>query len=222
MPGEDRGSGSRAVPDRRETRGARRGRQDGRDVHAPLLAHGTAVDVDAGQPQHQGVHRLDRAVGRSGGLGQDLPAARELDLPGAVGEEAEVTDADEAVGDDMEEEAADELRRLQLHHLHAIPVGVVLPTESDTTVLEAEDALVGEGHAVGIAAQVLEDLLGAGEGAFGVHDPVRLPKLAEPLSEGAGVGEGGSRSGEDELPSVERAPSGARAPPVTTQWRWRC
>ena len=48
------------------------------------MANGTAVDVDAGQPEHQGVHGLDRAVGRGGGLGQDLAAARELGLPGAV------------------------------------------------------------------------------------------------------------------------------------------
>src|SRR3989304_4488622 len=65
--GDGGGPGSRCVPDRRAARWARRGRQDGRDVHAPLLAHGTAVDVDAGQPQHQGVHRLDRAGGRRGG-----------------------------------------------------------------------------------------------------------------------------------------------------------
>ena len=39
--------------------------------------------------------------GRGGGLGQDLPAARELARPGAVGEEAEVADADEALGDYM-------------------------------------------------------------------------------------------------------------------------
>ncbi len=174
-------------------------------MYAPLLAHGTAVDVDAGQPQHEGVHGLDRAGGRGGGLGQDLSALGELGGAGAVGEEAEVADADEAVGDDMEEEAADELRRLQFHHLHAIAVGVVLPPEADAVGIEAEDAFVGEGDAVGVAAQVLEDLRGAGEGAFGVHDPVGLAQVSEPGSEDAGVGEGGGGSGEDELPGVERA-----------------
>ncbi len=171
------------------------------------MADGTAGDVEAGQAQHQGVHRLDRAGGR-GGLGQDLAAARELGGPGAVGEEAKVADADEAVGDDVEEEAADELRRLQLHHLDAIAVGVVLPAEAEAAVVEAENTLVGEGDAVGIAAQVLEDLFGAGEGAFGVYDPVILAELAEPLREGSGGREGGGGSGEDELARVEGAPEG--------------
>jgi len=76
----------------------------------------------------------------------------------------------------------------------------------DAAVFEAEDALVGKGHAVGVAAQVLEHLLRAGEGAFGVHDPVRLAELGEPRREGPGVSEGGGRSGEDERPGVERAP----------------
>src|SRR6266542_3025163 len=99
----------------------------------PLLADGTAVDVDAGETEHQSVHRLDRAGSRWGGVGHEVAAARELGAAGAVGEEAEVADADEAVGDDVEEEA-DELRRLQRHHLHTIAVGVVLPAKAHEAI----------------------------------------------------------------------------------------
>jgi len=211
-----------------------------------------SIDVDARQPQHQGVHGFDRAGSRGGALAQRLPALGELGRARAVGEEAEVPDADEAVGHDVQEKAADELRRLQLHHLHAIAVGVVFPAEAHPAIVEAEEALVGQRDPMGVAAQVLEHLLGAGEGAFSVHDPVRLAKLAEPLREGRGVGEGGGGSGEDELTGVKGAPegvevfapedlaegadggekaggagiqcepSGARAPPVTTQCRCKC
>ena len=61
-------------------------------------------------------------------------------------------------------------------------------------VQEIDEALVGEGDAVGVASEVLEHLLGAGEGGLGVDNPVVLPEGGEPRGEGAGlrggVGEG--------------------------------
>jgi len=122
-------------------------------VQAPLMADGASRNVEPGEPQHQRVHRFIWAGSGGRGLVQQLAAARELRAAGAVGEEAEVADAHEAVGDDMEQEAADELRRLQLHHLDAVAVGVVLPAEAHQAVVEAEEPLVGERHAVGIAAR---------------------------------------------------------------------
>ncbi len=62
-----------------------------------------------------------------GRMSEELAAARELDLARAVGQETEVTDAHEAVGHDMEQEAADELVGVEGYHLDAIAVGVVLP-----------------------------------------------------------------------------------------------
>jgi hypothetical protein len=52
---------------------------------------------------------------------------------------------------------------------------------------------------VGVAAEVFEHLLGAGEGPFGVHDPVGLPELSEPRGEGPGVRAGRERPREDEV-----------------------
>ncbi len=126
----------------------RRRRQDGGDAEAAALADGTDGDVASGEAQHEGLDGFAGADGGRGGLGEELPAAGEFGLAGAVGEEAEVADADEAVGDDMEEEAADELVHVQGHDLDAISVGVVLPAEADDALLDAEEAVVGEGDAV--------------------------------------------------------------------------
>ena len=199
---------SRCVHDRHGARGRGRRREDLGEAQPPLLADGAPFDVDPGEAEDQRRGRFDRPGRRGGRLGQDLPAPRELGLAGTVGQEAKVSDADEPAGDDMEQEAANELLGVQRHHLHAVAVGVVLPAEAHAPVVEAEEPVVGEGHAVGVAAEVLEDLLGAGEGPLGVHDPVGLPELIEPRREGVGLGEGGGRSGEGERALREGAPEG--------------
>src|SRR6266436_1469924 len=43
--------------------------------------------------------------------------------------------------------------------------------------------MVGDGHAMGIAAQVVEHILGATEGWFGVDDPVFSEQRSQPGSE---------------------------------------
>ena len=120
----------------------------GQDLGAaklPLLTHGTAGDFEAGEAQHQGLHRFAKGHGGRWGRGEELTAARELRVARAVGQETEVANPDEAVGHDVEQEAADELLGLERHDLHAITVGVVLPAEADDPVVEAEESVVGEG-----------------------------------------------------------------------------
>jgi len=48
---------------------------------------------------------------------------RELGAARAVGQEAEVPDADEAARDDVEEKATDEFLGRERHDLHAVAVG---------------------------------------------------------------------------------------------------
>ena len=56
-----------------------------------------------------------------------------------VRHEAEVADAVETVGQDMEEEPADELSRLQPHHLGRAAVVIVLPGEDDMGFVEGDE-----------------------------------------------------------------------------------
>jgi len=69
----------------------------------------------------------------------------------------------------------------------------------------AEESLVGDGHTVRVATEVLQDLRGPAEGALCIHDPVVLPKLLEPGGKGLRSSEGGERAGEDELARGEGA-----------------
>jgi len=64
----------------------------------------------------------------------------------------------------MKKEAADELICFYSHGSDAVVLFAVFPLEYDPAILESHQAVIGNGDAVGIAAQVIEDLSGSAEG----------------------------------------------------------
>jgi hypothetical protein len=69
----------------------------------------------------------------------------------SIGEEAEVTDADEAFGQHVQEEAAQELGGIQGHLTLLATAGVILPAEGHAFLFEGQQAMIGNGHAMGVA-----------------------------------------------------------------------
>jgi len=90
----------------------------------------------------------------------------------AVGKQSEVADLDEAGGQDMEQEAADELDRVELHDAAAVVVPGVPPSEAHLAVIEAEESSVGDGNPMRIAGQVLQHMFGSSERRLGVDHPL--------------------------------------------------
>src|SRR6266478_5125536 len=68
--------------------------------------------------------------------------------------------------------------------------------------------MVGDGHAMGVAAEILQHILGATEGTSQVDDPVLSKQWPEPSSEDLGFGEVLQVFGEAELPILEGLPEG--------------
>jgi len=83
-----------------------------------------------------------------------------------------VTHAHEAIGKDVKQEAADEFLGIEGVSFEPIFVFSVPVGEGDLTVLGREDTVIGEGYSVGVAAQVIKDLLWGGEGLFGIDHPL--------------------------------------------------
>ena len=48
----------------------------------------------------------------------------------------------------------------------------VPPAESDFPLRKGDQAMVGDGHAMSVAAEIVEYIFRAAEGWFGVDDPV--------------------------------------------------
>jgi len=78
------------------------------------------------------------------------------------------------------------------HGFLARVVRVVLVVEAHGSCggVESREAFVGECDAMGVAREVGEDLLGSGEGAFGINDPRLADGLAEEGSEVARFAQG--------------------------------
>jgi len=83
-----------------------------------------------------------------------------------ISQEPERADADKAAGQDVEQEAAQELLRTEGHHSLLISVGIILPAESNLVMLESHEAMVGDGYAMGIAGEIAEPMMGTAEGGL--------------------------------------------------------
>ena len=116
-----------------------------------------------------------------------------------VGQEAERADANKAAGQDMEEETAQELLRSERHQSLLITVGIILPAESNLIMLEGHEAMVSDGHAMGIAGEITEDMMGTAERGFGIDDPVLTEQGTQESAESFLVLKRSKRAGEDQL-----------------------
>src|ERR1044071_2983075 len=144
-------------------------------------AAGTCFQVEAGQCEEAVLPRRLRWTCCCRLVVDLKMAARlyELRVNVAAGMEAVVADLDEAVRQDVEQEATDELRGRHGH------LPTVLRAEVDAVLVERNESLVRDTYAMRVPAEVLEDLLGSGERALGVHHPVlavqRVLELVEAL-----------------------------------------
>src|SRR5712691_3553468 len=122
-------------------------------------------------------------------------ATRLRDVVGAsaVGEKAVVADAMKAGGQDVDQEAADELVDGKRHYLGPVaPVGaVILPPEGHAGVVEGDKPTVRDGDAVGVARQIGQHRLGPAKRALAVDDPFELAQRCEIGGEGAALVEAG-------------------------------
>jgi len=106
-----------------------------------------------------------------------------------MGEETEVADAHEAWGKDVEEKASQELLHRQGHEAWLVSVGGVSPAEGDLVTGQRDEAMVGDGDAMGVGAQVVEDVLRATERRLAVDHPLAAEQGAQEGGEGLGRGE---------------------------------
>src|SRR5713101_9165683 len=123
-----------------------------------------------------------------------------------VGEESEVPDAHETFGKHVQQEAAQEFIARKSQQFLFVVVSGIAPTKSDLSFGERDQAMIRDGYAMGVAAQILEHILRAAEGWFRVHHPVLSEQWPQPSGEGLGLGETGQVSMEVELAFLKGLP----------------
>jgi hypothetical protein len=107
------------------------------------------------------------------------------------------------VRQNVEKETSEELLAGERHLSFLLAVGVVLPGESDLVILKGEQAMIGDGDAMGVASQVAEHTVRSSERGFGINDPILTEESSEEGSERLQVAQRLQASGEDELPLAE-------------------
>jgi hypothetical protein len=109
---------------------------------------------------------------------KEYAAAQDRCRTSAVGEDAEVADANESLGQDVEEESAQELIGGDGHHLLLAAVSVVLPAKRDLPFAKGYKPVVGDGDAMGVACELVEHMLSSAEGRLGKDDPLLRIELS--------------------------------------------
>ena len=106
-----------------------------------------------------------------------------------IGKEAVMADASEAIGQNVQEKAANKLGGHQSHARDARFMPIVLPGEGDMIVRDVDKTMIGDGDTMSIAAEVTQDLFRTGKGSLGVDDPVETAEGSKVGGECTGVGE---------------------------------
>ena len=72
----------------------------------------------------------------------------------------------------MEQEPPEKLLGGDGHQTLLAPVGIIFPAECDLAVGKVHDPVVGDGNAMRVAGQIVEDMFRSSERPFGIHNPV--------------------------------------------------
>ena len=113
-----------------------------------------------------------------------------------VGHEAEVPDADEALREHVQQEAANELLGGNGHRALLVAVSIIPPAERDVVAIEGEQSMIGDGDAMGIAAEVTQHLLGTAEGGLCINNPFLPEQRSQESGEALRLGQVLDRAGE--------------------------
>ena len=119
---------------------------------------------------------------------QEGAALRAFRLPHPVGQEAEVPQPVEAARRDMQHQPPQEFHGLEREGTQAVAALVVLGAEGHLATLQGHEPMVGDGHAMRRAGQVLQDVLRVLDGLFGVDDPLLVAQRREEPLPGGGLG----------------------------------
>ena len=106
----------------------------------------------------------------------------------SVGKEAEVADADETAWQQVQEEATQELIDWKAHDALLVAMSGISPAESDATLAESNEPVVGDGNPMGVVAKITQGMFRAVERWLSVDDPLMTEQQPEPRGEGSGLG----------------------------------
>jgi hypothetical protein len=115
---------------------------------------------------------------------QQSPAEGQQFAAAPVREEAAEADTDKAPRQGVEQETPQKLFGGHGHQPLLALVGIIFPAEGDLAIRKVHNPVIGDGHAMRVAGQIVEDMFGSSEWPFGVNYPYPANRDAHaPLTE---------------------------------------
>ena len=99
-----------------------------------------------------------------------------------------MADANQPFRENVDQESAQKLICGNRHDLLLAAMRIVLPAKRDSIILESDESMVGDGDAMCIARQIVQNMFRTAEGWLGVDDPVLAEKLSQERVESAWLG----------------------------------
>ena len=110
---------------------------------------------------------------------QQLLTLEQLCLTVSVTQDPVVSDLHEPIGQDVQEEASNELRDIQAHQLDGIIILAVSISEAHVISFHRGQPLIGERHPVGVSTQVLDNRFSTCEWGLAVHHPLLVIEVSQ-------------------------------------------
>src|SRR5215470_3865544 len=89
----------------------------------------------------------------------------------------------------MQQETTQELVDRERQEFLFVVVSRIAPTKCDLSVSKRDQSMVGDGHAMGVTAQIAEHILWASERTFCVDHPLLSERWPEPRRKGSRLSE---------------------------------
>ncbi len=96
-----------------------------------------------------------------------------------MGKKTKVSDAHKPLGQQVQQKTTQELIGRERHRPFPVAVSAVSPAEGDVAIGKGNQAMIGNGHSMGIAAQVAEHIFRAAKRPFAVHHPLMAEQLTD-------------------------------------------
>lgn len=96
-------------------------------------------------------------------------------------------DADEALGQNMEQEPAQKLVGLKGEEPLLVFMGGVAPAEGDLIVMKGNKTTIRNRNAMGVGAEISQHLIGSAKRRFAVHHPPAAIELMDQAPEESGL-----------------------------------
>ena len=83
----------------------------------------------------------------------------------------------------MLQKPAEELGAGESHGALLVVIGIIPPTETNLRVRDGDNPMVGDGNAMGITSQVLQDVVWPAKRCLRIDDPILLEQSAQEPTE---------------------------------------